>query len=70
MIFYQCADFVIKRKVVRACLTARLIDSVIGGNSVLCDEMKSHVINSELKSWLGIYKDSLIKLKCRWQITK
>ncbi len=45
------------------------IDSANDGIFVLCDEMKFHVANPMLQSWLGTSEDSLTEHKCRRPIT-
>lgn len=45
------------------------IDSANDGVFVLCDEMKFHVANPMLQSWLGTSEDSLTEHQCRRPIT-
>lgn len=45
------------------------IDSANDGIFVLCDEMKFHVANPLLQSWLGTSEDSLVEHGCRRPIT-
>jgi diguanylate cyclase (GGDEF)-like protein/PAS domain S-box-containing protein len=45
------------------------IDSANDGIFVLCDEMKFHVANPALQSWLGTSEDSLTEHNCRRPIT-
>ncbi len=45
------------------------IDSANDGIFVLCDEMKFHVANPLLQSWLGESEDSLTEHRCRQPIT-
>jgi len=45
------------------------IDSANDGIFVLCDEMKFHVANPLLQSWLGATEESLTKHGCRRPIT-
>ena len=45
------------------------IDSANDGIFVLCDEMKFHVANPLLQSWLGASEESLTKHGCRRPIT-
>lgn len=52
----------------RALLRA-YINSANDGIFVLCDEMKFHVVNPLLESWLGTSEDSLTKHNCRRPIT-
>ena len=46
------------------------IDSANDGISVLCDEMKFHVANPMLQSWLGTSEDSLTEHQYRRPITE
>lgn len=45
------------------------IDSANDGIFVLCDEMKFHVANPLLESWLGVSEESLTEHKNRRPIT-
>jgi len=45
------------------------IDSANDGIFVLCDEMKFHVANPVLESWLGTSEDALTEHQCRRPIT-
>jgi len=65
---YIRANYMSDSEFYRSLLRA-YIDSANDGIFVLCDEMKFHVANPALQSWLGISEQSLTEHNCRRPIT-